>query len=270
MQIKVIHPGKYWYAFSLSILLVFGISGCAPAIESQSNIIVVDATPAAFPIALRLVEAFRQSYPDQPDILVNSVPFDVGWTALDSGSVQGFIQVDTPEESVITNSLGWAPIIFLASSATLASGDLTRDQVKSIFLGLPKSGGLTEFDAIYVYGMETDIQRQFNWQVLGGLQPVSTAIVIPEASALQQLIGSDSAGIGFSTCSGNQRSAPFFRIEGVSPDQASIQSGDYPYRLPLFISSKKQSSDALMHFIGWAQSADGQSVLSRFCDAGGK
>jgi DNA-binding transcriptional LysR family regulator len=267
---------KRFRLISLVYILSLSISGCSSWTEPAQNFIIVDATPATFPYAMRLVQTFRQRFPSQPTILINPTSLEQGWDAIKDESAEGFILLDPPTDQYHTSSLGWASLVIVAPAASPLPDTLTRDQVRSIFLrgNLPDAGSLAGNEPglarLYVYDPGTDIQRLFNTLVLEGLQPASTATSIPEPTALGRALGADSQAIGFTTCAEVPKFSKVFRINGVLPPRsAKLPSPDYPFQAPLLITSKTEWPTVLKDFIGWAQTGEGQNVLAQMCDMGG-
>jgi ABC-type phosphate transport system substrate-binding protein len=250
------------------------ISGCFPTPASIGSITVLNATPAAFSYALKLAQVFRQSIPDQPNLTINPISLAEGWRALENGSAQGLIQLDATPDSYQTNSLGWAGIALVSSANGGFQGDLTRNQVTAIFLGMDDLAAASRPDGtstrLFVYDLETDIQRQFNRLALAGMQPSSRATVVSNNWTLAQALDADVHGIGFMPCFNVTGRQQVIRVDGAMPDYSSVMAQAYPYRVPILVSTKSDVPPVLQAFIGWAQSKDGQEVLARSCPAGGK
>jgi ABC-type phosphate transport system substrate-binding protein len=227
------------------------------------------ATPAAFPFMTMLVETYRRSYPEAPDILVNVGSLDEAWNRYDQGTAQGVAALDGAGAQYQTSSLGWAGIAIVAASGA-TSENLTQDQVRSLFLGIPGASAAGGAAHPFVYPAEDDLQQLFNQMALDGQLPYSGATLLPHAVALSDALSTDPSGIGFMACIDMPSQLMKYSIDGVYPDYESVIKGIYPFRAPILVSAKSEMPAGLQSFIDWAQSTQGQAVLAQACPTGEK
>lgn len=250
----------------------------------EGSLLRVYATTAVTPLIYDLTRAYTR---DNPQIVfeIETANFQTMLTRLFNGEMPYFITNHLPPESASNGALWAAPlgqdgIAVIAHPENPISG-LSRGQIRDIFTGRTTNwrdvGGLDAPITVFSREDGSGTRAEFESLVLGEGVTSFSALVLPNSAAVVESVSRTPNSIGFvSTSYLNptlySATDTFVRplaVDGIAPTLPNIANNSYPLRSLLYIVGLREPDgtqpDDLDYraFIGWAQSPEGQEVISQ-------
>jgi len=138
-------------------------------------------------------------------------------------------------------------------------------QLQDIFSGRilewTEVGGKDEHIQVVVREEGSGTRAVFEKRVMGGRRTVLTAVVMPSSQAVVDYVARNRGAIGYVSTGCLSSRVKAIAIEGVRPEQEALERGEYPLTRFLFLVDGKRTSEEARHFIEFALSPTGQSLL---------
>ena len=247
---------------------------------------IVDGSTANIPMALGLVKLVTGCSDDDAENTINFSTTDYSYEALAEKRCDMLLVYEAsrptkekydPENSFDMHPIGLDALVFITNKDNPVDS-LTTEEIRGIF-----SGEIT------------------NWSEVGGLDAPITAFQRPELSGSQTLMldlcmcdvpmapvekitvsesmadviddiaayDNTSNAIGYSVYyyAKNMYTYPnlkFITVEGITPSNETINSGEYPFINPFYaILPKTDANPIASEMVAWLESAEGQSFVSQ-------
>jgi phosphate transport system substrate-binding protein len=143
---------------------------------------------------------------------------------------------------------------------------LTMDQVRDIYTNTitnwSQLGGIDHQIHIITREEGSGTRSAFESLVMGESQITPHAMVQDSNGAVRQLVGSDSAAIGFISLGLVDQTVKALELDGVVPSRENIMSGTYKLCRPFLFVANDEPTGATKDFIDFVLSADGKKILA--------
>ncbi len=148
-------------------------------------------------------------------------------------------------------------------------GNLTRDQVRDVFLGVidnwKQVGGPDAPIHLYIRDPISGTHLGFRELAMENKPYGASMKPFTSYAAIVQAVGNDASGIGY--CSIELSTKPNVKgvsIGGIAPTAATVNQGQYPYARVLHLFTDKEKEPPAAHdFIQFVQSSNGQKLLNQ-------
>jgi len=146
---------------------------------------------------------------------------------------------------------------------------LTLDEARRLVQGyIPQwasLGGASEAVRLLSLEDSSAAHLAIEARLLGQRRISPSAQLVPSLDTLRQIIRQDEAAAAYLLYSQLSPGLKPLALDGVLPNQGSIRNGSYPLALTVYIVGRTEPDGELRQFLGWVQSATGQSALSACC-----
>ena len=227
------------------------------------------ATSATIPLLQDLTTRYAQTHPE------------ISFTPVTGTQTNLLEQINTRKEGyLLTNHLpsgsvgqpllawpiGQDGIAVITNPANPVRG-LPTDQLRRIFLGhianWQEVGGPDLPITVFSREDGSGTRAEFEEQLIGERLTTRAAIIVPGSAAMIASTAQTAGSIGYVSMSYLDGSVIPLAVDGVLPTTAAVSRNEYPLRATLFVVGTTEPDGAYRDFIGWAQSAEGQSVVSQ-------
>lgn len=165
--------------------------------------------------------------------------------------------------------VGWDALVVLVHPSNQVS-NLTIEQLKSIYTGKitnwKQVGGRDRKILVVARaGKISGVGRMFRELVFKNPDQDFTpnAKIVEESTGVEQTVENDPAAIAVSgVSSAHKRAVKLVRVNGKAPVRENIADGSYLLYRPLYLVTKVDASEEVRKFLAFAQSAEGQAVIS--------
>lgn len=145
--------------------------------------------------------------------------------------------------------------------------DLSIEQLRGIYTGTIsnyRDVGISDQE-IVVFSREegSGTRAEFEQQVMGARSTTRLALLAPSSAAMVESVARTPGSIGYVSMSYLNASVHTLSIGGVLPSRDTVFENRYPLRASLYVVGLIEPVTDYRAFIGWAQSLDGQIVVSR-------
>ena len=247
------------------LLLAFLLPGCRPAAEPTPEPGIALAVSSSLePAALALIEAFNLVVHRGSPLAINTAGTD-STPASGAGDAMILTWREPPADDW-SALIGWTGIAFVVHPDNPLS-DLSSAEAADIFRGWigrwEDTGGSPGDIHPIVYAGDSDIAAMFGQYVLGGYRPAGAATVVPSAAAMRSAVAGDPSAVGFQMAFEPAEGLRVLTVNGTTPAYAEFLSGEYPFRIPIYLTTGDPPAADVEQFAGWAQSVAGQTILMR-------
>jgi phosphate transport system substrate-binding protein len=241
------------------------LGGCqAAARASETPALQLGVSPDMATLAQGLVDAYHLAYPQESDFQISVVSANDLQADLGRNRVTAVLDWNAPESENWAAAVGWTGIV-LAVNRQNDIQNLSRDQARLIFLGLTDRwesvGGSPGDIHCLNYEASQDLDVLFQNTVLHQGSTAGCGVDVPAPYAMIQEIQKDRYSIGYILGFDLTRAVRPVTIDQTAADYANLLSSKYPFRVPVFVISRKPVAPEVSQFAGWAQSTEGQLVF---------
>ncbi len=267
-------------AAALTTVMIFGVSACGEVTVDESNssnastealsgTLTLTGSTSMADVATALAEAFMADN-SGVTVTVGGNGSGEGPTAVTDGTAQiGMLSRDLKdEENPDTFSkyiIGYDGIAVIVNEEA-GVDSLTSEEVAEIFTGeitnWSEVGGV---DAeISCVGREAASGTRSAFEELMGIEDV--AVYAEEQNStgnVKQSVSSNPNAIGYVSLSSVDDTVVAVALDGVSPSEETVKSGEYSLQRPFVIISKLDTTDPLtLAFIDYVYSDAGQQIIA--------
>lgn len=259
-------------AFTLVSCSTRTLPAATPTTEATA--LRIYATSATLPLVNDLTSVYSRMNPSIT-FEITSGDYDAMMDRLLHGDMPFFLSNHLPPEDntpVVAFPIGQDGIAVIVHPENPVEG-LTTTQVRDIYQGWTSNwrdlGGRDE--PIMVFSREdgSGTRAEFDSLVMGDRRTTRMAQMVPSSAAAMTAVARDPSGIGYVSMGYVDDSVRALAIDGVLPTAENVLNSTYPLRSFLYIVGLRDpdgSEPMDIHyraFIGWVQSAEGQSVVAR-------
>jgi len=249
-------------------------SAAAPVRDPLAGEYVAAVSESAVPIAQRLTAAFSAQHPG-----MSWAVKDVGSAAtialINGGEADiGFLsrEINVEDEKIVQPlGIGYTGQVLVVHPSNPVTG-LSKDQLRGIFSGAItdwKAVGGTPGPILVVLRTESSPTRTTLDPLLSvpGSTYRADAIRSPDADAMLNLVSASSRAIGMVSAlhlMGLPNAPRSIAVDGVAPTKPNVASGTYPYRRPITIVVRMNTSlvrPGARLFRDWVHGEEGQRIL---------
>jgi phosphate transport system substrate-binding protein len=224
------------------------------------------STTATAPLVNDLAASYSQLYPSFAfDIVIGN--YEAMADRLNQGEIAYFMSNHLPADSPLWAApIGQDGIVVIVHPDNPLT-DLTIAELREVYQGY--IGNWRELS-----GMELPItvisredgsgtRAEFERLVIGERRTVMSAQIAPSSAAVVESVAVRPGSIGYVSMSYLNPSVRPVAVDGVLPTSETVYENTYPLRTTLFFIGLTEPVDDYRVFIGWAQSPEGQAVVSR-------
>lgn len=173
------------------------------------------------------------------------------------------------ERGVRLIPVGWDALVVLVHPSNKIN-NLTLDQLKGIYTGKitnwKQVGGIDHKILVVARaGKISGVGRMFRELVFKNPEQDFTADarIVEESAGVEQVVEKNTGAIAVSgVSSAHKRAVKLVRVNDKAPVRENIADGSYLLYRPLYLVSKQNASEEVRKFIAFAQSDEGQAVIS--------
>jgi phosphate transport system substrate-binding protein len=253
-------------AVTFLLILAAGVASACRGAERHG--LTLAGSTSVQPLAEKWVEAYRAHHPGPP-ISVQGGGSTAGVRAAVSGAAQiglssrALTKEETRQLRSITVARDGIALIVHPSNPLR---DLSLRELRALYSGRLTSWPRTARDLpVIVITREegSGTRAAFEHLVMGGEPIVARALVSDSTGAVNQMVGSDPAAIGYVSIGLVEAGLRTLRLDGVEPTEANIDAGRYPLVRPfLFVVAGEQQPRARA-FIDWVRGPEGVALTRR-------
>ncbi len=259
------------------------VPGCSdnqqpPQAVAPDKIVIKGSNTIGEELAPRIIEAYKKDHPAAAFDL-ESKATGYGLAALLAGQcdIAAASREPIKDELEIAQSRGIELTNYIIGSYSVAVivnganpvGDLTRDQVRDIFIGTIQNwkdpGGPDAPVHLYIRDPISGTYLGFRELAMENKPYASGIKTFTNYAAIVQAVARDPNGIGYASFDlANKSGVKALSIAGVAPTAASVNDGKYPYaRMLRFYTAKAKEKTSAADFIKYVESPRGQEVLAQ-------
>lgn len=254
------------------VVFAFTLVSCSsqivPAATPTTNtaLLRLYATSAALPLANELTSAYSQRFP--------TLAFD-----LTSGNYDAMVeQVERDDQAyLMTNHLPTESLLLgfpIAQDgiAVIVHPDndvagLTTEQIRGLYQGRIRNwsevGGAAENVTLISRENGSGTRAEFDRLVMGDRRTSPSALIAPSSAAMMTSVSRDPHAIGYVSMSYLNPSVRAVSVDDIAPTLERVADNSYPLRSTVFIVGQREPEGNFRGFIGWAQSPEGQAIVTR-------
>ncbi|MFO7321867.1 MAG: phosphate ABC transporter substrate-binding protein [Chloroflexota bacterium] len=223
-------------------------------------------TTAVLPLANELTSAYSKRFP--------MLAFDIT-----SGNYEAMVeQVERDAEAyLMTNHLptespllgfpiGQDGIAIIVHPDNDITG-LTTEQIRSLYQGRVSNwrdvGGPDRDVTLISRENGSGSRAEFDRLIMGDRRTSPTALIAPSSAAMVTSVSRDPNAIGYVSMSYLGPTVRAVAVDGVAPTLENVANNSYPLRSTIFIVGQREPEGDFRSFIGWVQSPEGQTVVTR-------
>jgi phosphate transport system substrate-binding protein len=247
----------------------------APTPEPLSGTYTASGGGGALPAVQALTARFKELHPDIDWIVSESGSNSAIKLVLSNTIDVGFVSralTDAEKQKVTGIAIGFSGTAVIVNSANIVT-NLTRDQVRQIYAGEVMSwvvlGGTEPMIRAYIREANAATRQNFEAFVFGGAVPAYGKNVIQqtEVEAMFTAVSSFRGAIGIASTgsrTASDKRVKMLSIDGITPTQETIASGDYKIVRPLAViySNTAEMKPAVRAFFDFVKSAEGQRIAA--------
>jgi phosphate transport system substrate-binding protein len=147
------------------------------------------------------------------------------------------------------------------------TNDVTLDQARAIYAGRIRNwkelGALRLPVTLITREEGSGTRAAFETLVMRGDQIVSSALVQDSTGAVRQMVGGDSAAIGYISVGLVDRSVKALRLNGVAPTESNVDRAVYPLTRPFSFALRVAPTGEVASFISWVSGPEGARLTRR-------
>ncbi|MBI5417172.1 phosphate ABC transporter substrate-binding protein [Candidatus Poribacteria bacterium] len=247
----------------LLCLLAFSFIGCGKKTES----ITVAGSTAFQPFAEKIAEQFMKKTPGI-SINVQGGGSSMGIQSTISGTSNiGMVDlVVLPVEAAsLKNYIVAKDGISLIVNPSNPVENLTKEQVQKIFIGTitnwQELGG--ENKSITVISREegSGTRSSFEKLLMQNMTLSSRAIIQDSNGTVRESVASDPQAIGYVSTGMVNEKTKALKLDGITPNHASIKDGTYILVRPIYLLTKGEPAGLSHDFIEYVLSGEGQKII---------
>jgi phosphate transport system substrate-binding protein len=274
---KCSHPKKTNVLSNVAlVLLSLVIASCSPA--KNEKIVIRGSNTIGEELAPRLIEEYQRKNPAIAfDTEFKGTSYGLGALMVDRSDIAAASRDLTTNEMELARDrdisfndyvIGSYGVAVIANSGN-AITNLTKDQVRDIFTGAVQNwkeiGGA---DApIHLYIRDAISGTHLGFQELAmEKKPYALHLkTYTNYTGIVQAVSKDPHGIGYSGIDEMKSAAvKTLSIDGIAPNVASVNKGQYPYvRVLRLHTTKAKESSVARDFIQFVQSPRGQEIVKQ-------
>jgi phosphate transport system substrate-binding protein len=145
---------------------------------------------------------------------------------------------------------------------------LTLEDLRRIYRGhisnWQQLGGMDLDVTVFSREDGSDTRYEFERLVMGRDRTTTNAQVLVSSAAMIDRVASVPGSIGYVPISQLQPRVRSLALDGVMPSRQAVQENRYPLRSTIYVIGSEEPQGMMRVFMGWAQGADGQSLLDLF------
>lgn len=261
-----------------TVLIIFCLlisSGCATASPSPAptsapivRSITFAGSTTVQPLAAEIGQAFNAQYPEVTlDIAAGGST--VGITAIHEGTVDiGMASraLKPDEAEGITVHQIAVDVLAVVVNAANPVENLTSTQLQDIYLGKITNwqavGGSDAPIMAVIRETNSGTRGAFDEIVLDKAEPAVPNLQIAiTAGDMAALVAKEAHAIGYVGFGNIETGMKALSIDGISPTEENVRSGDYRLTRPLFLLTGPLTQPIAQTYIDFALSAEGQSIV---------
>lgn len=183
-------------------------------------------------------------------------------------AITSFVPRDALESGTLwATPLGEDAISIVVNPANLLSA-LTAADVRAIWQGRLSDwsafGGESLPIIVVTQPPESTSARTFRAFVLADRQITPSARLAPHDAAVIDIVATTPGAIGYVSMGYADDRVKALALDGVLPSPQTVGAGQYPLRSPILIVGRAApADDEYRDFFAWAQSPEGQAIVSR-------
>ena len=254
---------------TLSALTLALLMGCQPTLPMETATTLphvrrlrIDTTLETAPLLERLVVGYRDSWPSL-DIQSNTYSHQILIKRLVDGEVAYGLTLHPPEEKTLWSApLAYDALVVLVHPdnpiTTLSPNDLRR-----LYSGVTRTWETGEAVTVFSWPPGSGLRAEFERHVMGKRRLITTAQILPTSAAVQARVAQTPNAIAYLPYSQWQPEAGgrVIAIDGVAPGVDTLEDGQYPLRLTVYLVGLTLPQGDSAAFFTWIQSRSGQDRL---------
>lgn len=194
---------------------------------------------------------------------------DVALGKADIGGSCRHVIIDDSEKNAKLVHVAWDALVVIAHPTNPVT-DITEAQLKDVFDGKITNwkelgGPDMPINVLVRKGKTSGVGLMVRELLFKDPNKVFTskAIELKSSGPLEQMVEKDKGAIGFTgVSSAKKRNVKMLSVNGKTPSQENIASGDYILYRPLYLVTDRTPSKAVQDFIDFAKSDEGQAIIS--------
>jgi len=240
----------------------------APSVPALTGTITESGSTSVQPLAELLAKAFKTKH-SQVNVTIQGGGSSVGTKAATDGTVNigaSSRELTTEEAAKLKEFVLCKDGIAIIVNPANGVADLTKEQVKNIFLGTItnwKEVGGTDKE-IHVVAREegSGTRGAFEEMLMGKNNPiVKTAILQSSNGAVMQVVKGDVDAVGFVSFGYLDSSIKALSIDGVTANAENAKNGSYPVVRPFLFVTNGEPAGIVKSFIDFCLSAEVQDII---------
>ena len=234
--------------------------------ENHERIDVVGSTSVQ-PLAEKLAGEFMKTH-SGIKIYVQGGGSGMGIRSTDQGladiGMSSKSLSDDEKQNITEVKIGKEGIVIAVSNQNNVN-ELSIEQIRDIF-----NGKITNWEEvggspgpIHVVTREegSGTRSAFESIVMDGTKIVNTAIVQSSTESVKQSVASDTSAIGFVSFAHMSNDVKALSVDGVSPSDETITSGEYSLQRPFLFLIKGEIAGDVKTFLDWVKSPQGREII---------
>jgi len=173
---------------------------------------------------------------------------------------------DTGERRLGTTVIALDDIAVIVNAANPVE-DLSPAEIRSIYTGdawdWSGLGGPSGEMAVVTREEGSGTREVFQEAILQGERLTPRAIIMPSTEAVARYVEEHPGAIGYLSTAGRTEEIKTLSIAGVSPNQKTIQSSQYPLMRPFYLVTTAKPQNEIQAFIHFVTGRTGQAIVRR-------
>lgn len=244
------------------------LTSCASqprAVTRQPVTLHLVAADSCGPLTEELATAYEESH---PWVTVESEVFNssVAEQMLRSGQADLALLSWLRERDGEGGAALWSRAFARDGVAVIVHPDLPLNEAGLAQLGAIFRGRLQEWNDTLVTVVSREegsgTRAAFEATVLGGGEPTLNAVVMPSSEAVVEYVAGAPSAIGYVSTRRLDESVRVLSVEGVLPNQETIENGSYPLSRSLYMVSLGEPTGPAREFAQWLLGPEGQAIAN--------
>lgn len=264
---------KNLYFFEAVLLLVVLIATQGFA-RKKTNTITITGSTTVLPIAQLAAEKFMELRPEL-NVSVRGGGSGVGIAAIIDGTAD-IANASRPiktKEITTCRSKGIDPVGTVIAKDGIAIivhpsnpvKELTLEQLKAIYIGdinkWSDVGGNAKSIVVVSRDVASGTFEVFKKKVLAGGKTREDALMLASNKAVATTVAGTQNAIGYVGIGYLSSNIKALDIEGISPTNETVVSGEYKIARPLYMYTNGEPKELVREFIGFILSSEGQKIV---------
>jgi phosphate transport system substrate-binding protein len=255
---------------TLSAAALALLMGCQPnlSVETVTPLpdvrhLHIDTTIETAPLLERLMSGYRDSLVSV-DIQSATYSHDVLMSRIMNGDVPYGLTLHPPEEKTLWSApLAYDALVILVHPDNPILS-LSPDDLRRLYSGVTRIWEMGGTVTVFSWPPGSGLRAEFERHVMGKRRLMTTAQLLPTSAAVQAQVAQDPNAIAYLPFSQWQPDAGerAIAINDVLPSLDTLNSGQYPLRLTVYLVGEAPPQGDIAAFLSWIQSRVGQDQLA--------